>query len=116
MNKYKILFQVYLRWLRRFFKHIRMKKQKSISKAEISNFLMAYFPNGVAEQIKQKKKFNRRTFLVRLLQALMGRRAYVIKHKFFKSKVVNNSPLPIDYNHAFKNSSRRTNFSENFMH
>ena len=65
-------------------------------------------------KIKRKKKFNCRTFRVHLLQARMGRRAIepvnfpqkmFIKHKFFKCKVVNNSPLPIDYNYAVKNSA-----------
>ena len=51
-----------LRWLRRFFKPINIKKEKSESKAEISSFLLVCVPLGLTKQMKEKKNVKTRTF------------------------------------------------------
>ena len=44
-----------LRWLRRFLKPINIKKEKSVSKAEIRSFLLVCVRLGLTKQMNEKK-------------------------------------------------------------
>ena len=107
-----------LMWLREFLKPINIKKKKSVSKAEITSFLLVCVPLELTKR-KRKRMLN----LVLSTQALMGEVQFnvfispIYEHKiynFFINKVVANSSLFIDYDSMLKNNDHQRNFRENF--
>ena len=118
----KIIYIIWLRWLRWFLKPINIKKEKSVSKAEITSFLLVCIPLGLTKQMKEKKNVETRTFNAgsygrSAIQRVHFPYLYELKiYNFFINKVVTNSSLFIDYDRMLKNNDHQRNFRENFMH